>query len=286
MRHLPILALALCSASPALADAAPHPHLNSATPRIAPADPGRSPGFIFYGSDLEPTPAQAATNQYYINTHASEFYQLELQVETDAGLQTPVLCTNAPGSFQQGCVINAAGPGELVIQVNYLTLPGWRDGLKLYARAHVTLPWGYKGVSNTLVVPFARSQTAPVITAQSKTTYNADQSDWGLRLAATGLDNTANARIDGNAFTDATIVVGESGKGTAILTLPPAARSGGHHTVQLCDWALDNGGPGERASCSAPVSYSVVMEFHRMQGAAGLIPLPAQRAGMLSVPHN
>ena len=285
MKHFPFLLAALVGASPALATTVPSPHLDSSTPRIAPADTARSPGFIFYGSNLEPTPAQAGTDQYTINTHAWQYYQLELQVETDAGLQASVLCSNENGAFGRGCTINAAGPDQLVIQIDQLTLPGWRDGLTLRATAHVALPGGVNLRSNTLLVPFARSQTTLAITAQTKTSFKSDQSDWGLRLAATGLDRTANVRFDGNGFADATVVVGGSGQGTVIFTVPTSARANGHHTVQVCNWGLDNGGPGERASCSTPASYEVVMELHRMPGAVMLPSAAMQmRAGTMA-PH-
>jgi hypothetical protein len=256
-------------------DVLPHPRLDSVTPRLAMAQAGQSPIFVFRGADLTPTVNQSGQSQFYMNTHAWEFYQLELQVETDNGLQTSMLCSNAAGSFASGCTINSAGASLLEVQVNYLALPGWRDGLKLHATAHVTLPGGFNVKSNTLDVPFARSLGTPAVTAQSKTAFTADQKDWGLRLAAIGLDQTTNARIDGKSFIDGVTVTGAGGRGVFIMTVPASARSAGRHTVEVCTWSQELAGPGERAACSAPAAYSVTMIYHRLPGAAP--PAPALR---------
>lgn len=203
-----------------------------------------------------------------MNTHAWEFYQLELQVETDAGLQSPVLCSNANGSFASGCTINSAGAGLIEVQVNYLTLPGWRDGLKLHATAHVTLPGGVNLRSNTIELPFARGLPTPVVTAQCKAGFSSDQKDWGLRFAATGLDQTANARVDGKSFVDGVTVTDSTGRGTFIMTVPAWARATGRHTVEICTWSQDLADAGERAACSRPASYGVTVTFHRIPGLA------------------
>ena len=271
MRRSVLLLAALAAASPALADTPLHPHLDESTPRIVPADHSGTLGISFQGAELEPTEAQAGVAQFYMNTHAWEFYQLELRVETDGRVGPVVVCSTAPGAFGRGCSISTHGTSGMSVELNPFTVPGWRTGVRLQAVAQVMLH-GAVYRSNLFVIPFARGLGTPVVTGLSRTAFPSGGSDWSLRLTASALDLTANVRFDGASFADGAVSAGSDGHGAITVKVPPAARSVGHHSVQVCGWALGAYGPGENAVCSAPANYDVTMEMRRMPG---LIQSPA-----------
>lgn len=275
MRRLGLLLAGIAGLLPGVAvagDSPLDPRITRSTPRVIPAAPGGVVGISIEGRDLGPTAAQAGVTPYYLNTHGEEFYQLELRVETPGRLEAPVVCSTAPGQFARtGCSIKAQGATGMSIDVNPGAVPGWRQGMALHAVAQVMLH-GATYRSGDFAMPFARGLGTPVVTGLSRTAYSSTDADWGLRISATGVDRTANLRIDG---TFVSVGAHPDGAGNATLetTVPVAARSAGPHTVQVCTWALGDAGPGERASCSEPARYVVNLVLRRLPGGPAL-PAP------------